>query len=70
MAELDPSLLSNFWRHGDPWVLRELVTGDGETEQAARVTELYLESVATTLQANLKFVQGLREVVRGGQIPG
>jgi hypothetical protein len=54
------------WRIGDPPILLEAILSQVEGEQAKQVTALYLDSVAATLEVNLKFVQGLRSVVAGG----
>jgi hypothetical protein len=54
------------WRIGDPPVLLEAILSQVEGEQAKQVTALYLDSVTATLEANLKFVQGLRSVIAGG----
>jgi hypothetical protein len=36
-----------------------------EGEQAKQINTLYLDSVAATLEAQLKFVQGVRSVIAG-----
>ena len=54
-------------RIGDPAVILEAIMQEVETNQRGQVMGLYLDSVAATLQANLKFVQGLRSMMGGGQ---
>ncbi len=54
------------WRIGDPAVLLDAVLSDVQGAQATQVRALYLDSVTATLEANLKFVQGLRSIVAGG----
>ncbi|HLN37863.1 MAG TPA: hypothetical protein VK337_08785 [Xanthobacteraceae bacterium] len=54
------------WWIGDPAVLLEAILSQVEGEQTKQVTALYLDSVAATLEINLKFVHGLRSVIAGG----
>jgi hypothetical protein len=65
MAEeqLHQSLRFRPWPIGDPWVLVETVLQEVEAGQHRQVIGLYLESVAATLQANLKLVEGVRQIV-------
>jgi hypothetical protein len=65
--ELNPLLRWFPWRVGDPAVLLESILGQVEAGQRQQVTALYLDSVTATLEANLKFVQGLRSVVAGAR---
>jgi len=51
------------WPPGDPWVLVETVLREVEGPQQKQVLGLALESVAATLQTNLKLVEGLRQIV-------
>ncbi len=55
------------WPGGDPAVLLEVILAQVEAEQRRQILGLYLESVSATLEANLKFVQGVRSVVAGGK---
>jgi hypothetical protein len=55
------------WHIGDPAVLLESVLSQVEAGQRQQITALYLDSVTASLEANLKFVQGLRSVVAGGK---
>jgi len=65
--ELNPLLRWFPWRVGDPAVLLESILGQVEAGQRQHVTALYLDAVTATLEANLKFVQGLRSVVSGAR---
>ena len=74
--ERDPSsqgLASAFrWRPfpprvGDPAVILETIMQEVEETQRSQAMGLYLEAVASTLEANLKFVQGLRSMMGGGK---
>jgi hypothetical protein len=55
------------WHVGDPAVLLENILGQVEAEQRKQIMGHYLDAVAATLEANLKFVQGVRSVVGGGK---
>jgi hypothetical protein len=55
------------WPPGDPWVLVDTVLREVEGPQQKLVLGLALESVAATLQANLKLVEGLRQIVGAGK---
>lgn len=55
------------WHIGDPAVLLESVLAQVEAGQRQQITALYLDSVSASLEANLKFVQGLRSVVAGAR---
>jgi hypothetical protein len=64
--QLHEALRFRPWPPGDPWVLVEAVLREVEGEQQQKqVIGLALESVAATLQANLKLVEGLRQIVGG-----
>ena len=64
--QLHEALRFRPWPPGDPWVLVEAVLREVENEQQQKqVIGLALESVAATLQANLKLVEGLRQIVGG-----
>jgi hypothetical protein len=51
------------WWIGDPAVLLESILRQVETEQQKQIMAHYLDSVTATLEANLKFVQGMRSVI-------
>lgn len=51
------------WPPGDPWVLVEAVIREVDPAQKRLVMSAALESVSATLQANLKLVDGLRQIV-------
>jgi len=51
------------WPPGDPWVLVEAVLREVDPAQKRQVMGAALESVSATLQANLKLVDGLRQIV-------
>ena len=53
-------------RIGDPAVLLESILGHVEAEQQKQIISHYLDSVSATLEANMKFVQGIRSVMGGG----
>jgi hypothetical protein len=62
--QLNEALRFRPWPPGDPWVLVEAVLREVEGEQQQKkVIGLALDAVAATLQANLKLVEGLRQVV-------
>jgi len=64
--QLHDALRFRPWPPGDPWVLVEAVLREVEGEQQQKqVIGLALESVAATLQTNLKLVEGLRQIVAG-----
>jgi hypothetical protein len=54
------------WRIGDPAVLLESILSQVEAGQRQQIVGLYLDSVQASIEANLKFVQGLRSVVGTG----
>jgi hypothetical protein len=60
---VEPKLPFQWWHIGDPAVLLESILGQVEKEQQRQVVGLYLDAVSATLEANLKFVQGMRSVV-------
>lgn len=60
--ELNPLFRWLPWHIGDPAVLLESILGQVEVGQRQQITALYLDSVTASLEANLKFVQGLRSV--------
>jgi hypothetical protein len=60
---LNPLLRLQPWRVGDPFVILEALLSQVENNQAKQITAMYLDSVAATLEANLKFVQGVRSVI-------
>jgi hypothetical protein len=64
-SQINPSLRLPRWWIGDPFVVLETILNQVEGEQAKQITSLYLDSVTATLEANLKFVQGVRSVVAG-----
>jgi hypothetical protein len=63
--QLNEALRFRPWPPGDPWVLVEAVLREVDPPQQKQVVGLALESVAATLQANLKLVEGLRQIVGG-----
>ena len=63
--QLNEALRFRPWPPGDPWVLVEAVLREVDPPQQKLVVGLALESVAATLQANLKLVEGLRQMVGG-----
>lgn len=71
MAERVPQQLHEVLRFfpphhiGDPAVLLESILAQVETAQRRQVIGLYLDSLAAALEANLKFVQGVRSVITG-----
>lgn len=48
---------------GDPPVLLEAILARVSEEQARLIMGHYLDAVTATMEANLKFVQGVRAVV-------
>jgi hypothetical protein len=65
--ELNPLLRWYPWRVADPAVLLESILEQLEAGQRQQVIALYLDSVTASMEANLKFVQGLRSVVAGAR---
>ncbi len=65
--QLHEALRFRPWPPGDPWVLVEAVLREVDGPQQKQVMGLALESVAATLQANLKLVDGLRQIVGGAR---
>lgn len=51
------------WHIGDPAVLLEAILGHVEAEQRKQIMGHYLDALTASLEANLKFVQGVRSVV-------
>ena len=51
---------------GDPPQILDVILAQVEGQQQKQVMGLLLDSLATTLQANLKFVQGVRSIIGGG----
>lgn len=51
---------------GDPPQLLESILAQVEEQQQKQVMGLFLDSLAASLQANLKFVQGVRSIIGGG----
>jgi hypothetical protein len=60
---LHPALRGPWWHIGDPAVLLDSLLEQVEDKQQTQILGLYLDTVAATLEANLKFVQGVRSVV-------
>jgi hypothetical protein len=48
---------------GDPPQLLEALLAQVESKQQKQVMGLFLDSLATTLQANLTFIQGVRSII-------
>jgi hypothetical protein len=61
--ELNPLFRWRPWHIGDPAVLLESILSQVEVGQRQQITALYLDSVTASLEANLKFVQGIRSVL-------
>ena len=51
------------WPPGDPFVLLEAVLRDVDPAQQRQAMGLALDTLHATLQANLKMVEGLRQMV-------
>lgn len=64
-SQINPLLRLPRWWIGDPFVVLESILHQVEGEQRKQIATLYLDSVTATLEANLKFVQGVRSVVAG-----
>jgi hypothetical protein len=64
-SQINPLLHLPRWWIGDPFVVLESILNQVEGEQRKQIATLYLDSVTATLDANLKFVQGVRSVVAG-----
>ncbi|MBV9762044.1 MAG: hypothetical protein JO340_15885 [Acidobacteriaceae bacterium] len=52
-------------RIGDPAVLLESILAQVEVGQRTQVMSLFMDSMVTYAEANLKFVQGVRSVLAG-----
>jgi hypothetical protein len=61
--QLNPAFRWIPWHIGDPAVLLESILGNVEAGQRNQITTLYLDAITASLEANLKFVQGMRSVV-------
>jgi hypothetical protein len=61
--KLNPVFRSPWWNTADPPVLLDTILSHVESEQRNEVVALYLDNVVATLEANLRFVQGMRSVV-------
>jgi len=66
-ARINPLFRIPNWHIGDPPIILEAILAQVEGEQAKQVTALYLDSVSASLEANLKFVRGVRSLVAGGK---
>ena len=73
----DENLIHQFFRWGgpvprvgDPAVLLESILSHVQAEQQKQVISHYLDSVTATLQANMKFVEGVRSVMGSGKGKG
>ena len=51
------------WPHGDPPVLLDAILSRVDATKQQQLVGMYLESVASTLEAQLKLVQGMRTLV-------
>jgi hypothetical protein len=52
------------WPPGDPWVLVETILNQaGDPKQKQQILGHVLDAAHATMQANLKMVEGLRQVV-------
>jgi hypothetical protein len=48
---------------GDPAVLLESILSQVEAGQRKQIIGLYMDSIVATLEANIKFVQGVRSAM-------
>jgi len=64
---LHPALRGPWWHIGDPAVLLDTLLEQVEGQQRKQILGMYLDTVAATLAANLKFVQGVQSIVAGGR---
>ncbi len=64
--QLHEALRFRPWPPGDPWVLVEAVLNEIDPAAQKQVMVAALDAAHTTLQANLKLVDNLRQIV-GGQ---
>jgi len=62
-TQINPLFRLPSWWIGDPFVVLESILKQVEDQQAKQISAMYLDCVAATLEANLKFVQGVRSVV-------
>jgi hypothetical protein len=60
---LEQALRFRPWHVGDPAVLVDSILAQVEIDQRKVILGHYLDSVAATYEANLKFVQGVRSVI-------
>ena len=67
IPQLHESLRFHPWPIGDYFVLVDSVLKELEGSQQKQIVGMYLESVAATLQANLKLVEGIRGIVASGK---
>jgi hypothetical protein len=71
MQDVPPQLHQAFrwvpWHIADPAVLLGPIVEQIETEQKKQIAALYLDSLTTTLEASLKFVQGVRSIMGGAK---
>ena len=61
--QINPTLRWFPWHIGDPAVLLESILGQVEAGQRQQIATLYLDAITATLEANMKFVQGVRGVL-------
>jgi hypothetical protein len=66
-AGLHPSLVARPFPGGDPFVLLDVILHNANESNRSQIVGLYLESVAATLQANLKLVEGIRKLLGAGK---
>lgn len=54
------------WPHGDPFVLLDAVLRESESlPQRQQALALYLDTMAAHHQTNLKYIEGLRNIISG-----
>jgi hypothetical protein len=64
--ELNPLLRFHPWPIGDYFVLPEAVLQELEASKQAEIAGMYLDSLSATLQAKVKYVEGVRNVLSSG----
>ena len=64
---LEQLLRFRWWHVGDPPILLDSILGQVEKEQQKVILGAYLDSVVSTHEANLKFVQSVRSALGGAR---
>jgi len=67
IPELHQALQFRPWPGGDPFVVLEAIMARVDEAQQKQLMGLYLDSICATLDAHLKFAQGVRSIVAGGK---